>query len=279
MSAKIIYGTDAHLRAKDQLKTAVIQKIERDGLHSMPTFGIYCYTEDGSPSVFAKMKKKDFDECGIKTTIYSSNKSSDIVSALWHHPNNEVVSFELPMPGIDIGVLADNINIIDMDRIFNKAMIRDIALYKKTPVDYKDEDFLSNLPCTPAGVMSMLEDNFIGVSGKHVAIVGRSYEVGLPMGMAFMKANATVTYCHSKTPEDLLKAICRNADIVVSATGVEDLITYDMVKSGVVAIDIGAYDMDHKSIEIKASHITASTKCVGLYTRAEYMKRFIKYLQ
>lgn len=279
MSANVIYGTAAHLAAKEQLKAAVMEKIERDSIYSLPSFGIYCYSENGEPSVFARMKKRDFDECGIKTTIYHSPNPKELVDTLWHRPGNEIVSFELPMPGVDIGVLADNINTTDMDLVFNKSMLRDIMLYKKNIVAYNDAEFLATLPCTPAGVMSMLEDSFIEVHGKHVVVVGRSHEVGMPMGMALMKANATVTYCHSKTPKDLLKAICRNADIIISATGVNNLITYDMVKPGVVAIDIGAYDMDHEAIEKVASYITASTKCVGLYTRAEYMKRFIKYLK
>jgi methylenetetrahydrofolate dehydrogenase (NADP+) / methenyltetrahydrofolate cyclohydrolase len=91
--------------------------------------------------------------------------------------------------------------------------------------------------CTPYGVMKMLEAIGVNPAGKHAAVVGRSNMVGKPMAMLLLAANATVTICHSATPD--LGAVLRQADIVVAAAGRRGLITADMIKPGAVVIDVG----------------------------------------
>ena len=91
-------------------------------------------------------------------------------------------------------------------------------------------------PCTPAGVMRMLQEYGIDPAGKHCVIVGRSNIVGKPQAMLMLRENATVTICHTRTPD--LKAECLRADILVAAAGRVGLITGDMVKEGAVVIDV-----------------------------------------
>ena len=131
----------------------------------------------------------------------------------------------------------------------------------------------SFLPCTPAGVMKLLEYENTDVSGKECVVVGRSNIVGKPMAMLLLHANGTVTVCHSRTRD--LSEVTRRADILVVAIGKADFITGDMVKEGAVVIDVGMNrredgkltgDVDFASVEPKASAITPVPGGVGPMT-------------
>ena len=134
-------------------------------------------------------------------------------------------------------------------------------------------------PCTPAGVMRMLKEYGIDPAGKHCVIVGRSNIVGKPQAMLMLRENATVTICHTKTPD--LKAECLRADILVAAAGRVGLITGDMVKEGAVVIDVAMNrneagklcgDVDYAAAAERASYITPVPGGVGPMTRAMLME-------
>lgn len=129
------------------------------------------------------------------------------------------------------------------------------------------------LPCTPYGVMKMLEFMGIKPEGKHAVIIGRSNIVGKPMGQLLLNANATVTYCHSKTAD--LKSITEQADILVAAVGKAKMIKADHVKQGAIVIDVGIHrdehgklcgDVDFEDVKDKASYITPVPGGVGPMT-------------
>jgi methylenetetrahydrofolate dehydrogenase (NADP+)/methenyltetrahydrofolate cyclohydrolase len=101
------------------------------------------------------------------------------------------------------------------------------------------------VPCTPGGVMEMLRRSRIEVAGKEAVVVGRSDIVGKPMAMLLLNANATVTVCHSKTPD--LPAVCRRADILVAAIGRAGMITRDFVRPGATVIDVGMNKVTHRA--------------------------------
>ncbi len=133
-----------------------------------------------------------------------------------------------------------------------------------------DFDFL---PCTPAGVMKMLEYEGVEIEGKECVVVGRSNIVGKPQAMLLLHKNGTVTLCHSRTKN--LAEVCRRADILVVAVGKADFITGDMIKEGAVVIDVGMNrredgkltgDVDFASCEPKASMITPVPGGVGPMT-------------
>ncbi|MEH7885567.1 bifunctional methylenetetrahydrofolate dehydrogenase/methenyltetrahydrofolate cyclohydrolase FolD [Bacillus sp. JJ1609] len=139
------------------------------------------------------------------------------------------------------------------------------------------------LPCTPNGVMVMLEEIGLDLAGKHVVVVGRSNIVGKPAGQLFLKENATVTYCHSKT-KDLVEHT-KKADIVVSAVGKAGLITADHIKSGAVVIDVGMNrdeqgklcgDVAYAEVKEKAGYITPVPGGVGPMTIAMLMYNTLK---
>lgn len=138
-----------------------------------------------------------------------------------------------------------------------------------------DYDFL---PCTPAGVMELLNAQNIEICGKHCVIIGRSNIVGKPMSMLMLHANATVTVCHSRTKN--LKEICRGADIIIAAVGRPKFVTADMVKSGATVIDVGINrtdeglcgDVDFEAVKEKACAITPVPGGVGPMTIAMLMQ-------
>jgi methylenetetrahydrofolate dehydrogenase (NADP+)/methenyltetrahydrofolate cyclohydrolase len=138
-------------------------------------------------------------------------------------------------------------------------------------------------PCTPWGVMKMLEEEGVKVEGKHAVVVGRSNIVGKPMALLLLNASATVTVCHSRTPD--LGAVTRQADILVAAVGKARMIRADMVKPGAVVIDVGinrlpdgklAGDVDFGPVAEVASMITPVPGGVGPMTIAMLLANTVK---
>lgn len=139
------------------------------------------------------------------------------------------------------------------------------------------------LPCTPAGVMELLAEYDIDITGKKCVVVGRSNIVGKPMSMLLLQKNGTVTVCHSKTKD--LSSVTREADILVVAIGKGEFIKGDMIKEGAVVIDVGMNrnaegklvgDVEFASAKEKASFITPVPGGVGVMTRAILMKNTVK---
>lgn len=139
------------------------------------------------------------------------------------------------------------------------------------------------VPCTPKGVMKMLEDAGVELAGKSAVVVGRSNIVGKPVAKLLLDANATVTIAHSRTAD--LAAVVRGADVVIAAVGVPKLITGDMVKPGAVVIDVGINrlpdgtlcgDVDFDSVKEKASLVSPVPGGVGPMTIAMLMDNTIE---
>ncbi len=134
------------------------------------------------------------------------------------------------------------------------------------------------LPCTPAGIIQILEHYQIPVEGKHAVVIGRSNIVGKPLSLMLLQGNATVTIAHSRTRN--LSELTRSADILVAAVGVADLVTGDMVKPGAVVIDVGMNkkdgklvgDIDQASVSTVAGYLTPVPGGVGPMTIAMLMK-------
>jgi methylenetetrahydrofolate dehydrogenase (NADP+) / methenyltetrahydrofolate cyclohydrolase len=145
---------------------------------------------------------------------------------------------------------------------------------------FKGEDGLK--PCTPYGVMKMLEHEGIKPEGKHAVVIGRSALVGKPMAAMLLNANATVTICHSKTKD--LASYTKHADILVAAAGNPRMVTSDMVKKGAVVIDVGTTkvggllcgDVDFQKVKRKASLITPVPGGVGPMTVAMLMRNTLE---
>ncbi len=139
------------------------------------------------------------------------------------------------------------------------------------------------LPCTPFGVIRLLEHYGIEIKGKHAVVVGKSLAVGKPLSLMFLAKEATVTVCHKSTHD--LRYFTRQADIICSATGVAHLIKADMVKEGAVVVDIGIVilddgrivgDVDFEAVKAKASYITPVPGGVGPVTIAMLLENTVR---
>ena len=135
------------------------------------------------------------------------------------------------------------------------------------------------LPCTPAGVMALLDYYKIEIQGKECVVIGRSNIVGKPQALLLLERNGTVTVCHSRTKD--LAEVTRRADILVAAVGRPRFVTADMVKEGAVVIDVGINrdengrlvgDVDFEAVEQKASAITPVPGGVGPMTITMLLK-------
>ena len=130
------------------------------------------------------------------------------------------------------------------------------------------------IPCTPYGIIKMLEISGIPIEGKRAVIIGRSNIVGKPVAMLLLARNATVTICHSRTKD--LPAVCREADILVAAIGKPEFVTRVMVKPGAVVIDVGINrvvdklvgDVKYNEVSETAGYITPVPGGVGPMTIA-----------
>jgi len=133
-------------------------------------------------------------------------------------------------------------------------------------------------PCTPLGIMTLLAANNIAVAGKHAVVLGRSIDVGRPLAALLLNADATVTVCHSKTPD--IAAVARGADILISSVGRARFVTAEMVKKGAVVVDVGINQLDGKlvgdvdfaAVRDIASAITPVPGGVGPMTIATLME-------
>jgi len=158
-------------------------------------------------------------------------------------------------------------------------------LFRKDSAEFSKKTFSSSgfLPCTPFGVIRILEHHNIPIKGKHAVIIGKSLAVGKPLSMMFLAKEATVTVCHKATTD--LASFTRQADIVCAATGVSGLIKGDMIKEGAVVVDIGINvgengritgDVDFDSVAKTAGHVTPVPGGVGPVTIAMLLENTVR---
>ena len=140
------------------------------------------------------------------------------------------------------------------------------------PKEIKNNE--NRVALTPAGVMELLDDAGIELSGKNCVVIGRSNIVGKPQAMLLLHKNATVTICHSKTQN--LKEVCRQADVLVVAVGRAKMVDESYIKEGAVVVDVGM-NRDENGKLVKTGHLTETCQYYAFYfdviTREEYEKR------
>ncbi len=225
--------------------------------------------------VYVNSKKKACEEVGFNSYEYALPEETtqqellDLVDVLNKDEKVNGILVQLPLPKhIDENAIINAISAekdVDAFHPFNvgKIMIGEFAF----------------LPCTPAGVMELIDSTGIEIAGKSCVVIGRSNIVGKPMAMLLLHRSGTVTICHSKTQN--LAEICRNADILVAAVGKPNFVTGDMVKEGAVVIDVGMNrlengklcgDVNYEEAEKKASFITPVPGGVGPMTIAMLMR-------
>lgn len=235
--------------------------------------------DNTASSIYVNLKKKKAEQIGIKSTVinYPDNISEEELIKKLQTLNSDTsvnaILVQLPLPK---HINADNIiNVISPQKDVDGFTAENTGnlLNGIAPKSY---------PCTPKGIIKLLDTYNIDVSGKSAVIVGRSNIVGKPVAVMLLNRNATVTICHSRTKN--LSDITKNADILISAVG-KKMIFADMVKKGAVVIDVGIFkdennkttgDVDFENVKEVASYITPVPKGVGPMTIACLMENTIE---
>ena len=265
--ANIINGKEISAAIRAEIKEATERLVAESGVR--PGLAVIIVGEDPASQVYVRNKKRACDEVGFYSESYELPESTtqEELNALVDRLNKDEkihgILCQLPLPKH----LDENEVIMRIDPKKDVDAFHPENVGKIMIGDY------SFLPCTPAGVMALLERSGIDVCGKECVVVGRSNIVGKPQAMLLLHANGTVTICHSRTKN--LAEVCRRADILVAAIGKADFFTGDMIKEGAVVIDVGMNrradgkltgDVDFESVAPKASYITPVPGGVGPMT-------------
>ena len=269
--SNIMDGKSLSLEIQDEIKKMIKYEMIK------PSVAVIQIGDNEASNTYIKNKQRACDNVGIFFRYYKFDDGTPeltIINKIKELNNDEYVNgiiIQLPLP----------------ERYNEKRLVNQI-------INSKDIDGLTDInvgrllngkktliPCTPLGVMELLEKYEVKLEGKHVVIVGKGKLTGMPLMHLMLNAGATVTVCHSRTLN--LENYTKQADILISATGLNKLITGDMVKDGAVVVDIGinyedghiAGDVDFKAVSKKASLITPVPGGVGPMTIAMLLKNII----
>ena len=266
MTAQLIDGNalSRQLRIDIAVRTAALKA---RGL--TPGLAVILVGEDPASAVYVRNKIKACNETGIHSVFekYDAMLSeADLltrIKALNDDPSIHGILVQMPLP-----------KHIHPQRVIETiSTAKDVDGYSVQSAG----DLMAGLPgfrpCTPYGCMKLIETTGIDLKGKHAVVIGRSNTVGKPMALLLLQANATVTICHSGTPD--IGAFTRQADVVVAAVGRRNVLTADMVKPGAVVIDVGMNrndegklcgDVDFDGVKKVADWITPVPGGVGPMT-------------
>lgn len=271
--AKILDGKAVSQRVKNALKDETEKFVEKYGIK--PGLAVVIVGDDPASRVYVNSKKKACAEIGYYSEEHAlpeSTTEDELLSLVEKLNGDEKIHgilVQLPLP-----------KHIDEEKIINAVNPKkDVDAFHPVNVGKIMIGNFDFLPCTPAGVMELIDDAGIDLTGKNCVVVGRSNIVGKPQAMLLLHKNATVTICHSKTKN--IKEITKNADVLVAAVGRAQMFDGDYIKDGAVVIDVGMNrlenkklvgDVDFESAEKKASYITPVPGGVGPMTIAMLMK-------
>ncbi len=286
MAAQLIKGSEVSKQIREEIGKEIEELKEKHGI--VPGLATVLIGDDPGSKVYVGQKEKACNKLGIyseRTDLAVDTSEADLLSLvgkLNENPKINGILVQLPLPKhIDATLVINAIN-----------PAKDVDCFHPVNVGKLMIGTGRFLPCTPHGIMELLKRSNITTEGKHVVVVGRSNIVGKPIANLMFQpppgGNATVTLCHSKTKN--LAFFTKMADILVVAIGKPKAIGADMVKDGVVVIDVGvnrigktdegkailAGDVDFEAVEQKASAITPVPGGVGPMTITMLLKNTIE---
>lgn len=287
MRMQILDGQLVSQLTKDELKLKVAQLVAEG--KKIPHLAAVLIGGNGASKTYVAAKVKACAEIGYKSTLITledtidENKVLSIIEDLNNDPDIDGILVQLPLPK----------HVSENKVISTIAPAKDVDGFHPISVGKMVQGLDTFIPATPYGIMLLLEHYKIDTKGMSAAVIGRSNIVGRPMSILLSNnsnpGNCTVTLCHSQTRN--LNQICREADIIVAALGRPEFITGDMVKEGVIIIDVGITrvedaskksgfvlkgDVHFASVSPKCSYITPVPRGVGPMTIAALMKNTYK---
>jgi methylenetetrahydrofolate dehydrogenase (NADP+) / methenyltetrahydrofolate cyclohydrolase len=234
MTARVLDGQALATRMQEEIKPQVREFVSK---HDRPPgLGIVLVGDDPASQVYVRNKVKAGGDVGFRVDLERMRESATLgdvlalVERLNESPVHDGILVQSPLPKA-MGAGAQQ-------RVFDTiAADKDVDGFGAESVGLLSQNRPKLVACTPAGVIELLEREKIQIRGRHAVVIGRSDIVGKPMAMLLLHRDATVTICHSRTPD--LPAVCRQADILVAAVGRAGLVTKDFVKPGATVIDVG----------------------------------------
>jgi methylenetetrahydrofolate dehydrogenase (NADP+)/methenyltetrahydrofolate cyclohydrolase len=272
MAAKILDGKKIAANIRTALKRDIAAMEQKPGLAAV------LVGDNPASRVYVGIKRRTCEEVGIYSELYELPEKTtekellQLIRKLNSNDRIHAILVQLPLPGH-----------ISAERVFSEvALEKDVDGFNSVNIGRLVSGNESFVPCTPKGIIRLLEQAGIEIKGKNAVVVGRSSIVGKPTALMLLNRNATVTICHSKTKN--LEEITRRADILVVAVGRPKLITPDMVKEGGVVIDVGINriggklvgDVDFGSVKEKAGWITPVPGGVGPMTVAMLLENTVE---
>jgi methylenetetrahydrofolate dehydrogenase (NADP+)/methenyltetrahydrofolate cyclohydrolase len=273
MAAEIIDGKAIAAKVREEVRREVETMGRKPGLATI------LVGDDPASGVYVRMKREDSAEVGIESFHHepggevSPDELAELIRGLCADERVDGILLQLPLP--------DHLNQDEFIGLIDPAKDVDgLTTANAGLLMHGREEAM--VPCTPSGVMRLLEETQVELSGARAVVLGRSILVGKPMAQLLLGANATVTHCHSRTRD--LDAVCREADVLVAAVGSAGLVTGDMVGEGAVVIDVGtnrtddglAGDVDFEAAREHARAITPVPGGVGPMTRAMLLVNTLK---
>jgi methylenetetrahydrofolate dehydrogenase (NADP+)/methenyltetrahydrofolate cyclohydrolase len=273
---EIIDGKKIAAEIKDRIKGDV-KKLISEGRR--PGLAAVLVGDNPASVIYVRNKRKACEEAGIYSeehklpTATSQDDLINLIFRLNNDPKIHGILVQLPLP-----------KHIDAEQVV-------YAVSPKKDVDGLHPNNIGQLtmgspvfvPCTPAGVMAMLDYHKIPIEGQRAVIIGRSNLVGRPVSLLLMHRNATITVCHSRTRD--IGAVCREGDILIAAIGKPRFVTAEMVKEGAAVVDVGINrlpdgklvgDVDYEPVSKKAGWITPVPGGVGPMTIAMLLQNTLE---
>ena len=265
MSAEIIDGKAVAARVKAEVAREVAS------LPGTPGLATVLVGDDPASAMYVRMKGEDSAEVGIESFHHQLGPDAEpgelaaLLRDLSADDRVHGILLQLPLP--DHLDQDEFISLIDPAKDVDGLTVINAGLLVQGRED-------AMVPCTPAGVMELLDEAGASLEGARAVVIGRSILVGKPLAQLLLAANATVTHCHSRTRD--LEAVCREADVLIAAVGSPRLVTGEMVREGAVVIDVGTNrtddglvgDVDFEAVAERARAITPVPGGVGPMTRA-----------
>ncbi len=273
----LIDGKSISAKVKDEIKSAA-SDLAAKGVK--PALAVILVGDDAASKTYVASKEKACAACGIRSVAHRLNSDVseaallELIENLNEDESIDGILVQLPLP-----------KHIDTNKILEKiSPQKDVDGFSAINVGKLTSGLADGfVPCTPLGVMRLLEEYSVQIAGKNAVVLGRSNIVGKPMASLLLNADATVTIAHSKTKN--LKQLCADADILVAAVGRTHFVNADMVKEGAVVIDVGINrgedgklrgDVDFDAVAPKCSLITPVPGGVGPMTIAMLLSNTIK---
>ncbi len=268
----LIDGKKVSAEIKEQVAGEVEKLKKQTG--KVPGLAVVLVGEDPASAVYVKNKNKTCEKMGFQSFSHTLSADTEekvllkLIADLNANPEVNGILVQLPLP--------DHIHEHKVLEAIDPK--KDVDGFHPVNVGTLTSGGNALVPCTPAGIIEMLDFYKIDIEGQHAVILGRSNLVGKPMASLLLKRHATVTICHSRTRD--LPTVARSADILVAAIGKPGFVTPDMVKEGAVVIDVGINrvdgklvgDVDFEQVAERAAFITPVPGGVGPMTIAMLMK-------